>query len=444
MKKKFSIITTIAAVLSACPFIRSKSRDMITLLWLPKLLSGAFSLWLALIGIISVIYGWMRRDRQMILTGGIGSILSLHYIRRVTSSHRGFEGAFGSDWETKIPGSQRGRLQRLRWPILIAPKRGIPHQRDLVFATSPATGKPLLADLWLPPQRSQVTGLGVIYIHGGAWRLGAKDVGTRTIFQHLANLGHAVMDIDYTLWPESNMTNMAYEVKLAIAWFKKNHQGLGINPERVVLMGGSAGAHLALLAGYTADVEELRPEGLDADLSVRGVIAYYPPVDFRNLPEDLNSLMEMPKPGSFHKVFQDNIIRFMNDTMRIATTLRSKQKHPRQTMTEASLFTDPAQFLSQIIGGPLEEIPETYALLSPAAHVRPGLPPTLLLQGTDDFFQLLPGVQRLHYSLQAAGVKSILVEFPHCEHAFDLILPQISPAAQASTYDVERFLAMMI
>jgi acetyl esterase/lipase len=96
-----------------------------------------------------------------------------------------------------------------------------------------------------------------------------------------------------------------------------------------------------------------------------------------------------------------------------------------------------------LIGGFPEEIPDRYSLLSPAAHVQAGCPPTLLLQGTDDFFQLLPGVQRLYKSLQAAGVPSILVEFPNCEHAFDLILPQISPAAQAATYDVERFLALM-
>jgi hypothetical protein len=37
-----------------------------------------------------------------------------------------------------------------------------------------------------------------------------------------------------------------------------------------------------------------------------------------------------------------------------------------------------------------------------------------------------------------------MVEFPHSEHAFDLILPQISPAAQAATYDAERFLGLML
>jgi acetyl esterase/lipase len=54
-----------------------------------------------------------------------------------------------------------------------------------------------------------------------------------------------------------------------------------------------------------------------------------------------------------------------------------------------------------------------------------------------------PSVQRLHHALVAAGVASVLVEFPRTDHAFDLVLPQVSPVAQAATYDVERFLALL-
>ncbi len=53
-------------------------------------------------------------------------------------------------------------------------------------------------------------------------------------------------------------------------------------------------------------------------------------------------------------------------------------------------------------------------------------------------------VRRLHQLLRTAGVPSVLVEFPNSDHAFDLVLPRISPAAQAATYDVERFLALMV
>ena len=443
MKKRFTILAILSAFFSVFPFLRARNRTMTTLLWLPKLLSGAFSLWLALVGIISVLYGWMRRDHGLVLTGGVGAVLSLLYIRRVTRTHKGFEKAFGQDWQKKIPSVQYTRLQRLRWPILSIPVLPTPRQQDVVYGNSPSTGLPLLADLWLPRKQTGSSGLGIIYIHGGAWRLGSKDMGTAPFFLRLASLGHVVMDIEYTLFPHCSMIDMVHEVKLAIAWLKANAGALAINPDRIILMGGSAGAHLALLTGYTPDNPLLRPAGITGDLSVRGVVAFYPPVDFRNLPGDFDSLLDRSKPGVIGKAIQDTVIHFMNDALRVATTLRGNHNQPRRSRLEASLFTDPAAFLKTLIGGSVEDIPARYNLLSPAAHVESCCPPTLLLQGTDDFFQLLPGVQRLYKSLQAAGVPSILVEFPYCEHAFDLILPQISPAAQAATFDVERFLALM-
>jgi acetyl esterase/lipase len=442
MKKAFTIISILSAILSVFPFLRSKNRDITVFLWLPKLLAGAFALWLALVGVVSVLYGWMRRDYKLAQIGSLGAALSLLHIRRVTRQHDGFERAFGAGWKQHIPASQQKRIQHLRWPILAVPPNQIPHQRDVVFGTSPATGKGLLADLWLPPKRTASTGLGAIYIHGGAWRLGAKDMGTRPFFQRLASLGYVVMDIDYTLWPDSAMTDMVREVKLAVAWLKDNSKALGLNPDRIVLMGGSAGGHLALLSGYTPDHPALKPACIETDLSVRGVVAFYPPVDFRNLPSDMITYSKHTT-SPFQRRLRDRIISLMNNVLRVAASLRGDPTQPKRDKDQTSLFSDPAGFLSHLIGGKPDEIPETYALLSPTAHVGPHCPPTLLIQGTDDFFQLLPGVQRLYHRLEAAGVATVLVEFPHCEHAFDLILPHISPAAQAATQDVENFLALM-
>jgi acetyl esterase/lipase len=100
--------------------------------------------------------------------------------------------------------------------------------------------------------------------------------------------------------------------------------------------------------------------------------------------------------------------------------------------------------LAEMVGGDPDDILETYRLLSPIQHVDPQCPPTLLLQGLDDSLVLAQDVRRLHRELQAADVPVIMVEFPHTEHAFDLVLPQVSPVAQAATYDVERFLALLI
>jgi acetyl esterase/lipase len=137
----------------------------------------------------------------------------------------------------------------------------------------------------------------------------------------------------------------------------------------------------------------------------------------------------------------------------------AREKSPVDNLADAlfnrifDLHPDPDQnkdgteyenFLVNLLGGTREEIPQVYDLLSPITHVSQDSPATLLLQGSDDVFDLAPSVRRLHQALQEAGVPVVLVEYPHTEHGFDLILPQISPVARASAREVERFLALMV
>jgi acetyl esterase/lipase len=99
--------------------------------------------------------------------------------------------------------------------------------------------------------------------------------------------------------------------------------------------------------------------------------------------------------------------------------------------------------LTDLLGGTPDELPDLYHLASPINHVGPHCPPTLLLQGGHDPGGMRVDAVRLHRSLQSAGVKSIYLELPNTGHGFDLVLPRLSPAAQAATYDVERFLALI-
>ena len=92
----------------------------------------------------------------------------------------------------------------------------------------------------------------------------------------------------------------------------------------------------------------------------------------------------------------------------------------------------------------MKKRPGTRHLGSPINHAGPHCPPTLLLQGAHDVFGMVADGRRLHRALRQTGVASVYVEFPDTDHAFDLILPKWSPAAQAATYDTERFLALMV
>jgi acetyl esterase/lipase len=120
----------------------------------------------------------------------------------------------------------------------------------------------LLADIWQPPAGVEPSGTAIVYLHGSAWYLWDKDCGTRPFFRRLAAQGHVVMDVAYRLCPEVDVVGMVGDAKRAVAWMKANAARLGVNPQRVVLMGASAGGHVALLAAYGSDQPRLTPEEL--------------------------------------------------------------------------------------------------------------------------------------------------------------------------------------
>jgi acetyl esterase/lipase len=68
----------------------------------------------------------------------------------------------------------------------------------------------------------------------------------------------------------------------------------------------------------------------------------------------------------------------------------------------------------------------------------------LLIQGDKDILVALDTTNALYAKLVESGVPAINVVFPWTDHMFDLILPQVNPAAQSALYDVDRFLALLL
>jgi len=211
------------------------------------------------------------------------------------------------------------------------------------------------------------------------------------------------------------MFGMIADVKRAIAWMKANATRYGVNPEKIVLGGGSAGGHLAQLAAYTPGHPELTPEDLKGtDLSVCGVISYYGFTDVLAMYQYMNMQpLEDPPP------------------VPVGTNLG-----PNGGMRYMGRF-------DILLGGWPEEAPEVYPLVSPLTHVQPSCPPTLLIQGEQDIFCSADATRAHHTKLIEAGVPAVNVIFPYTNHAFDLLFSQMNPAAQSALYDVDRFLAIM-
>ena len=103
-----------------------------------------------------------------------------------------------------------------------------------------------------------------------------------------------------------------------------------------------------------------------------------------------------------------------------------------------------ADMIVRLLDGTPDERPELCALGSPINHVGSHCPPTLLMQGLHDNGGMMPQVRELHAALQEAGATSVLIELPNTGHGFDVVFPRLAPAAQSATYDVERFLALVI
>jgi acetyl esterase/lipase len=381
----------------------------------PKLTAGALSPIWAIMGTVGAVMGWVYQAFWAVPLGILGTAPMIWYVWRCTRDHKGFNRAFGVNWSDHISPEQAKKMVKRRWSLYLNMK-AFPEpiwERDIPFWTTPDTQRKLLCDIWRPGD-GNVSGLAFIYFHGGGWAAFDKDFGTRPFFRHLVAQGHTVMDVAYRLCPEVDMYGMMGDVKRAIAWMKANATRYGVNPEKIVVGGASAGGHLALLAGYTPGHPELTPEDLiSADLSVCGVVSFYGPTDLLasykqyNLPADLSS-------------------------MAIGTRITPKEGFRYSGR------------LDILLGGHPTEVPEIYKLASPATHVQSGTPPTLLVQGNADFVVPMVGTQELFTKLVEADVPAINIVFPWTDHAFDLLLPQFSPPAQSALYDVDRFLALLL
>lgn len=388
------------------------------MVWMPKLAAGALSpIWFAC-GLIGLVTGLLVRAPVAAAMGAIGMVCMTWYLWKVTQAKLDFVQAFGADWMKHIPAQRQKGLQKRRWMgLLLEPDRSKEClHANIPFWTIPGSDRQLLCDMWTPPAGVKPTGLTVIFFHGSAWYFLDKDFGTRPFFSHLVAQGHTVMDVAYRLCPEVDVFEMTGDIKRAVAWMKTNTGKYGVNPERVILAGASAGGHLSQLAAYAPKHPRLTPEELiDADLSVRGVVSFYGPSDMK---------------ATYYHTNQQKLVGLPK--VEIGPEAAKAKKNMRD-----------AGRLDILVGGHPGEVPEAYELASPISHVHPGCPPTLLVQGEHDLITPIAATRNMHQALVKAGVPAISLEFPYTDHAFDLMAPRISPSNQSALFAVDRFLAMM-
>ena len=231
--------------------------------------------------------------------------------------------------------------------------------RSVQFSKS--DGIPLGLDVYQPPLPG--TYPVVMQIYGGSWQSGSPS-SQEWFARHFAQRGYVVVAVDYRHAPEWRWPEQIVDVRNALHWIAEQSARFNGDSSRIVVVGRSAGAQLAMRLAYQ--------EGPSA---IRGVVNYYGPVDLGE----------------------------------------GWRKPPRP---------DPVNvrgILEMFIGGTPDQKPEHYRHASPITYVSRSSAPTLSLYGARDHVVEARFGRALHAALRRAGATSILLELPWSEHAFDAV-----------------------
>ncbi|KAG8157069.1 hypothetical protein KVR01_013059 [Diaporthe batatas] len=127
--------------------------------------------------------------------------------------------------------------------------------------------------LWTPAAAAANAAPIIVFVHGGSWKAGTylDSVGSLKV-SHLVNKGYAFASVNYTLIPTITVEEQVQEVADAVGFLAKHARTRtnGLDPERILLMGHSSGAHVATLLG--TDTSYLARAGVDIR-RVRGVVS---------------------------------------------------------------------------------------------------------------------------------------------------------------------------
>ncbi len=151
-------------------------------------------------------------------------------------------------------GVEEARAHRLLEARIVAERPPLPMARvEAVEVPGPAGT--LGARLYVPPEPTASPPPLLVYFHGGGWVIGDLDTHDGPCRFLAAGAGASVLAIDYRLAPEHPFPAAAEDAFAAFVWASQNAARLGCDPERIGVVGDSAGANLAAVACLLAREE---------------------------------------------------------------------------------------------------------------------------------------------------------------------------------------------
>jgi len=228
-------------------------------------------------------------------------------------------------------------------------------QRDIHYDRYPAT----VLDV-LQPKASVAKRPGVIVFHGGGWIHSGKETAYNSLCLPYLERGFVVVNVEYRVASQATAPAAVTDALDATRWFFRHARQYHVDPQRIVVTGGSAGGHLALMVGMTQKSAHLGPVS-----PVAAVIDGYGITDAIEL---LN--------GPHHQAWANQWI---------------------------------PEGLSRV---------ELARRVSPLTYVRHDLPPIFIAQGADDNTVPVEQSVRLHDALDMDGAANQLVVVPNAKHGF--------------------------
>lgn len=144
----------------------------------------------------------------------------------------------------------------------------------------------LLMDLYRPVNYSNNLPT-IIMIRGGGFRVGDKK-GFSSLSAALANEGFATICIEYRTLNEALFPAAILDTKNAVKWIKENAEKYNLNPNAIGTMGGSAGAHLAMILATSGESSKLNPTNHPDMYKVQAAVVLEADADFLEAKDDQN------------------------------------------------------------------------------------------------------------------------------------------------------------
>jgi acetyl esterase/lipase len=137
-------------------------------------------------------------------------------------------------------------------------------------------------DIYLP-DKSEGPFPVLMWVHGGGFYGGSKRNMLVLELLKALSRGYALVAVEYSLSYEAIFPRQIYEIKAAIRWIKANSDKYFLDPDRIALIGDSAGGHLVSLAGtswHEKDLEDLTMGNSGISCRVNAVVDWFGPIDF--------------------------------------------------------------------------------------------------------------------------------------------------------------------